>query len=52
MWPFLESQADISEDDYMHNLTTWPFVPSQRHRFKNCFHVGVLAPSPSLSFFF
>lgn len=42
MQPFLQSQDDISEDDYMHNLTTWLFMPSKCHRSNNCSHVGFL----------
>lgn len=46
MWPWLELQGDISEGDYMRDLTTWPFMPSKCHRFNKSVHTGFLALPP------
>lgn len=40
--PSLKLQADISEDDYMHNLTTEPFMPSKCHRLTTVFMLSFL----------
>lgn len=42
MQPLLQLQADISGDDYMHNLTTWPLVPSECHHINNVFMLAFL----------